>query len=616
MIKRITLLLMILIVIVGCQEDDPIIEVKNPPFTVDAGNDILNIEEFEIVLKADELGTSEKGTWSIISGLVDEMVYFDDKNDPQTTFHGLPGEEYKLVWTVIDLWEKTATDTVTVIFSPLKTEIINNSLNFYQTRLYLNAKKYHRGEWTVNKDYHWIVKDHDGSTSPDIESPNITFYGNENTNYILTWTTWYGSKSASANIEFNSSEFHEYEALEDLSIIYTNNFDLDDNGHVIKIHLGGDWNGYLFNRLDEYPSIQSLIHLKKLYLQGDGITSFPKVIPDKFVELEYLNLSGNKISSLPENVGNLIKLDTLLLSNNQEGKVLVELPQSFGDLESLSYLDISSMGLTNLPDSFGNLNNLKYLNLEGTVLSKLPDSFGNLIKLETFRGPELEQNIPDSFSNLTNLSFCFFYILNSVSTVTLPDDFGNLKNLQTLWVFADLENIPISFGKLINLKDLSIGSKENLPDNFGELRSLEKLNLSGDFKSLPDSFTKLTNLIHLRIVGELEYLPSDINNLTKLQYLIVDYTNLLEIPDSFGQLDNLTYFSSLRTNISVIPESFGNLSNLYELDLSYNSISNFPSTLTNLSDTLYKFRVRGNNYSDEEFNRLVEMLPLTKVIRY
>lgn len=604
----------------GCQKDDISSEIieEEVPINIDAGDNFENIAEFQIMLDASQPEEDENGEWTIFSGLEDEKVSFEDKNDPKTIFNGLPGEEYKLIWTITKE-ERTAKDTIMVSFTPLETEIIDTSLDFYNTKRHLNAKEYDKGIWTVEGgEYVNFLNQNFTDSREGEESPHVIFYGHENKEYILTWTTWYGSKSASASIAFNSSEFHQYEALEDLRVLdrpwrYKEN----DQGNVVELNMGGDTYAWRIGALDLYPSMQALKHLKKLIIYGDGFYQFPEVITSHYLDLEVLDASSNAFSTLPHNIGNLKKLDSLKIYNNQDNKDLLSLPESFGEMENLSYLKMSGMGIRNLPESFGNLSNLKFLNLDSNLIYKLPDNFGNLINLETFRGPGLETNLPDSFSNLESLKFCFFTIYSDFYPV-LPEDIGRLSNLETFWIGGKFQHLPDSFGNLDNLKDLEITGDSrliDLPDSFGNLVNLEKLRVAGRFTSFPLSFSNLTNLKFLTVHSLLEYLPEDINKMEKLEGIIVDQNNLKEIPEQIGALSNLTYFSAYLNEITTIPDSFGNLSNLNELDLSYNEISIFPNSMTDLSDTLLDFRIRGNTYSEEEFQRLKDMLPSTRIER-
>lgn len=614
--KKLFLVFTIIIFFGSCQKSELIneIEYKEPPILDFTGNDILNVEEFKVVLNADDLKSNESGVWAIQSGLYDNKVFFEDSNKPKTTFHGLPGEEYKLIWKVKNS-ENTTTTIFTISFAPLKTEILNLSPDFYKTRLHLQAKSYDRGYWSIEGKYHHIWNLNFGGTIiPDLYSTNILFYGFENTNYKLTWTTWYGSKSASITIPFTSGIYQQDEALEDLN---ASQYKKNSSGNVTELDMSGEGKAYIFERLDEFPSLQSLIHLRKLDLQGDGLTEFPEVILSKYLNLEFLNIGHNAISSLPENIGNLTKLDTLIMNNNNDNKKLTRLPESFGKLKNLRYLDLVFMGIKTLPESLSNLKNLSYLDLSLNHITKLTENIGNLSNLESLRA-EVTTNIPNSFANLTNLKECYLIIATD-SPAVLPDNFGNLKKLKILNISGDFNKIPESFSNLINLVKLDLlggSTLGQLPDNFGNLVNLEQVRIVANLIVLPNSFTNLKKLKELTINGSLEYLPSNIGNLKKLEWLDISSLNLKEIPESFGNLENLKFFRAYLNKITTIPESFGNLKNIYEINLSYNSISHFPSTMANLSETLYKLEIRGNNYSEEELSLLKKLLPATVISSY
>ncbi len=83
------------------------------------------------------------------------------------------------------------------------------------------------------------------------------------------------------------------------------------------------------------------------------------------------------LSSLPDNIGNLINLTVLDFQHNE----LKTLPDSIGTLTNLTYLELYDNQLTTLPESIGNLTNLTVLYLGGNAFTILPDSIGNLNNL-------------------------------------------------------------------------------------------------------------------------------------------------------------------------------------------------------------------------------------------
>jgi len=96
--------------------------------------------------------------------------------------------------------------------------------------------------------------------------------------------------------------------------------------------------------------------------------------------LEVLYLSDNQLESLPDSIGKLTNLGTLVLNNNQ----LTSL-KGIGNLTNLKWLDLSNSKLTSLK-GIGNLTNLLNLylnnnNLSGSEKERLKKIFGNKVIL-------------------------------------------------------------------------------------------------------------------------------------------------------------------------------------------------------------------------------------------
>ena len=105
-----------------------------------------------------------------------------------------------------------------------------------------------------------------------------------------------------------------------------------------------------------------------------------------------LDLSGLKLSGLPEAIGQLSQLRKLYLSGNQ----LSSLPEAIGQLSQLQKLYLSGNRLSRLPEAIGQLSQLRLLSLYDNQLSSLPQTIHSLVKLEKLflhRNPGL--GLPD-----------------------------------------------------------------------------------------------------------------------------------------------------------------------------------------------------------------------------
>ncbi|QJI45283.1 protein kinase [Pseudomonas sp. ADAK2] len=134
-----------------------------------------------------------------------------------------------------------------------------------------------------------------------------------------------------------------------------------------------------------------------------GLTEFPREIFDLADSLEVLNLSGNALSSLPEDLHRLTRLRIVFCSDNQ----FTELPACLGQCAALSmigfranriervpaaalppllrWLILTDNCISELPSELGERALMQKLMLSGNRLQQLPQSLVQLHRLELLR---------------------------------------------------------------------------------------------------------------------------------------------------------------------------------------------------------------------------------------
>lgn len=235
--------------------------------------------------------------------------------------------------------------------------------------------------------------------------------------------------------------------------------------------------------LTEVPSwIGNLANLKTLNLDRNQLKCLPEAIGN-LQNLEELSLVGNDLIGLPDEIGNLTNLKSLDLgcsfvysvssryqfNNPPNCNELSTLPATIGQLDNLEVLNITGNPMTSLPDEIGNLDQLREL-LAGKAYRVNLDAWLCLTDCESYHyaGVELTR-LPESIGNLSNLE-----ILDMPygRLRALPNTIGNLDNLLVLNVSSnELTSLPNQITNLPYIEEINFGGNPiGLGDLSGDLQ--------------------------------------------------------------------------------------------------------------------------------------------------
>ncbi len=130
-----------------------------------------------------------------------------------------------------------------------------------------------------------------------------------------------------------------------------------------------------------------------------GLTEFPREIFELADSLEILNLSGNALSSLPDDLHRLPHLRVLFCSDNR----FTELPTCLGQCEKLSMIGFKANQIHHVPAA-ALPPQLRWLILTDNSISQLPDELGQrpLLQKLMLAGNHLA-HLPESLSQCKNL---------------------------------------------------------------------------------------------------------------------------------------------------------------------------------------------------------------------
>jgi internalin A len=339
-------------------------------------------------------------------------------------------------------------------------------------------------------------------------------------------------------------------------------------------------------KLSELPQkIGKLTSLTSLQLGNNELNALPKSI-EKLINLTSLNLCNNKLNALPESIIQLKNLTSLNLSSNNFN----DFPEFIGKLTSLTSLQFDNNELNALPKSIEKLISLTSLNLCNNKLNALPES---IIQLKNLTSLNLRSNnfngFPEFIGQLTSLTSLDLWN-NQLNT--FPECISQLTNLISLNLCNnELNALPESIIQLKNLISLNLSSNNfnDFPEFIGQLTSLTSLDLwNNQLNTFPECISQLTNLTSLNLCNnELNALPESIIQLKNLISLNLSSNNFNDFPEFIGQLTSLTSLDFDCNGLNILPESIGQLTNLTSLYLWNNQLNILPESIIQLANLTF-----------------------------
>ncbi|KAF2633877.1 L domain-like protein [Macroventuria anomochaeta] len=349
------------------------------------------------------------------------------------------------------------------------------------------------------------------------------------------------------------------------------------------------------NRLEgTFFTIQSAPHLQELRLSGNALTSLSESGNLNLPALKYLDLSANRLSSLPD-MTSWTNLGTILLGENK----VTAFPEGFLSLKQLRIADFTANDISKVDERIALMDGLENLTLAANPIRERKfltmstddmkrDLYARLRPEETVTGPDeddgfpIEEQAPESSKawtvtpsgtlDLTNKGFTVF---NEDALIALAEtsDIRQINVQNNL-----LQTIPLAFGQLsyLTILDLSKNSISNPLTSPLELPRLRELRLSGN------KLSSLTPLTAPLTAPSLQSLDISQNRLTG---------SLPGLRNSFPAL--ITLIASDNAIIDVPAES---LSGLKIVNLSNNNIERLDPRIGLHAGTLTSLVVEGNKF--------------------
>ncbi|KAI3649737.1 hypothetical protein MP228_005369 [Amoeboaphelidium protococcarum] len=283
-----------------------------------------------------------------------------------------------------------------------------------------------------------------------------------------------------------------------------------------------------YSELKKVPGvIRKLKHLTKLHLNGNNIK---QIEPEAFeisssvqkstdsiatsVGVEHIDLSGNKLQTLPESFGlGCLKrtLTYLDLSYNQ----IQTLPDAaLYELTALQYLDLSHNGLSQLVDRIGKLQSLQILKVTNNNLTYVA---ADIITLQSLKELHLQNNQLSLLSHkFTDMVSLHLINLSGNKFTELPKCLANLPHT--------VQYIDLSRNQITSLDDkIVIGIAAST-------QYLKVLDLrDNQIQSLPDALSRLAMVDRIVLLGNGDLIvkndhqlnkkwPNTVRNMTNIEF--------------------------------------------------------------------------------------------------
>ncbi|CAL8132815.1 unnamed protein product [Prunus armeniaca] len=318
----------------------------------------------------------------------------------------------------------------------------------------------------------------------------------------------------------------------------------------------------------EGPLISSSLcickNLRTLATFDSKITSFGQELISQVKCLRTLNLRRNSLKEVPNEIGELIHLRYLDLSDNDD---LMKLPDTVCNLINLQTLRlIRCTNLERLPEGMGKLINLQHLHVRWCRSLKLPKGIARLTSLQTLDEVYIRGN-----DDVDNNKEALFEL----------SDLGNMDQLRGSFQIEFLED----------LKDARQAEQAHLV-NKNCLVSLELRFFFGGTDEIPLVASQEETLNALQPPPNLESFsiyhysgttlrPHWMTSLNKLRSLTLQYCNFVEFVPPLGRLESLEVFYIVSwSRVKKVGVEFLGIDGTIETQTSSSPLILFPSLKT------------------------------------
>ncbi|CAF1052171.1 unnamed protein product [Rotaria sp. Silwood1] len=335
------------------------------------------------------------------------------------------------------------------------------------------------------------------------------------------------------------------------------------------------------NQLTQLPeSMGDLINLEEIYANANRLTIFPCF--NQCARLKEIHMADNQLTEINDN-----ELESLLslVSLNVRGNKIRNLPEQVALLPNLERLDVTNNDLADLPSKIALNKKIKNISMTGNPLGKIRKDVVRLGTESIMKFLRNRLTIDDgSASNNDPKTF------DIPKTVETDDE--RKRRLYTE------HHVVRSTGTF----DFSHKNASTLTEESIELISKEKpshVNLAKNkFTEMPIALVRLADcLLHLDMSSNgLLQLNSQVGQLKELRFLDLSTNRLTDLPSELSSLEHLQIINLSMNKFVRLPSVLYELKQIQEILANDNQLVELDANgIMKISTTLCTFNVRNNN---------------------
>jgi hypothetical protein len=237
------------------------------------------------------------------------------------------------------------------------------------------------------------------------------------------------------------------------------------------------------NQISDLPEEFSLLkNLKRLFFTNNEFEKIPAILAS-CPKLEMISFKTNKLHTVGENV---LPIQTrwLILTDNR----ITKLPESMGDLGRLQKFAFAGNQLQKLPDTMRNCNSLELMRLSANQLTTLPDWLFQLPKLAwlAFSGNNIASKVKKVPNNMLQISLPDFQlkqklgegasgVIHQATWLNKPEEIHSTNDIAVKLFKGEVTSDGYPIDELNNC--LQAGEHKNLIKVIAKIMSADQLAL-------------------------------------------------------------------------------------------------------------------------------------------